>query len=48
MKAICCWCGKFLGDRPGTGDKVTGGICPDCMERELAEMEKAAKEEKRK
>jgi DNA-directed RNA polymerase subunit RPC12/RpoP len=37
MKAICSWCGKDMGKRPGPGEAITHSICADCGRKMLLE-----------
>ena len=30
MRALCAWCSRDLGERPGPEGAVTHGICPAC------------------
>lgn len=44
LKRVCAWCGKHLGGpKDAPPDRVSHGICKDCMKKELAEAEKRRK-----
>lgn len=32
MRAICVWCNKELGERPGPKDEITHGMCQSCSD----------------
>jgi hypothetical protein len=38
MMIICAWCGRALGKKPGAGDQVSHGICPDCRDIMLKDV----------
>jgi len=39
VKKICAWCGKDMGEKPSLDDdRISHGICPECVERELEEI----------
>ena len=43
MKVVCAWCGKDLGIKPGSDEKVSHGICTECakgLEKEMIDYEK--------
>lgn len=45
MKTVCAWCNKFLGGDPDAAE-VTHGICPECLAKQLAEVEKIKETQK--
>lgn len=36
MEIICGWCHQTMGEKPGRG--TTHGICPACLQHELASL----------
>ena len=38
MKVVCAWCTVILED--GSDEKVSHGMCPDCFENWMAEIDK--------
>lgn len=38
LKIICAWCKKDMGEREGTKEGVSHGICPECAEKQRAEI----------
>ena len=41
MKAICAWCGKFLGVKESSfqdDKRTTHGICPECKVKLLKDL----------
>ena len=46
VKRKCAWCGRYLGtvecqcpSRQTNEEPVTHGICPECLEKALAEID---------
>jgi DNA-directed RNA polymerase subunit RPC12/RpoP len=39
MKRVCAWCGKDMGTKPSESTGTTHGMCPDCLKKEMGEME---------
>lgn len=37
MKAVCAWCQRDLGERPGPADAITHGICSPCSDNFLSD-----------
>jgi hypothetical protein len=40
MKIICAWCGKSMGNKEGSEEKIGHGMCPACAEKFRAETAK--------
>ena len=38
LKHICAWCTKAMKTTPGEGK--THGICPECLAKELKELDR--------
>ena len=38
-RAVCAWCKKDMGERPDI-DGITHGVCPDCLEKNRAHLQK--------
>lgn len=36
---ICAWCNREINCDPSGPDAVSHGICPDCLEEQLRELE---------
>jgi hypothetical protein len=39
LKRVCAWCGKDMGTKPSAETGTTHGMCPDCLKKEMGEME---------
>lgn len=40
MKRQCAWCKKDMGTAPGKEGETTHGICPECKEKMMGDIEK--------
>jgi hypothetical protein len=39
LKRVCAWCGKDMGTKPSAETGTTHGMCPDCLKKQMGEME---------
>ena len=51
IKRICAWCGRYLGSKEcqcpphqSIEKAITHSICPDCLQKALAEIDSAPAE----
>lgn len=40
MKVVCAWCGKDLGEKEGSTEFVSHGICEECKDKASKEVKR--------
>lgn len=40
IKTVCAWCGKLIQDGVELDGHLSHGMCPDCFQKEMEQIER--------